>query len=152
MTIFSSMDMKEKHERVCTLNCLARLLAYALARWKMDGGDGRGERTRKRTCRVERRHKRRLFQQNDWPLTVDKKRKEERRKANTSIVTSLLKIFSSRNGRSSVRLVIIERASLKGAFSTANVLIGQCVVKRRGSGSRFDWKKFPMEKEAKEKR
>lgn len=49
---------------VCTLNWLARLLAYVLARWKMDG-DGRGERTRKRTCRVERRHKRRLFQQND---------------------------------------------------------------------------------------
>ncbi len=47
---------------VCTVNWLARLLAYVLARWKMDGD---GERTRKRTCRVERRHKRRLFQQND---------------------------------------------------------------------------------------
>jgi len=45
-----------------------------------DGRGRRGARTRKRTCRVERRHKRRLFQQKRLTsLLVDKKRKRAER-------------------------------------------------------------------------
>jgi hypothetical protein len=94
MMILFLMGMKEKYDRVHSE--LAGSFTCLYSRKMENGWWWEGERTRKRTCRVERRHKRRLFQQNDWPLTVDKKRKEERRKANIIIVTSLLKIFKSR--------------------------------------------------------
>ncbi len=81
---------------VCTLNWLARLLAYALARWKMDG-DGRGGKEREREHAVSNADTNdACFNKTIDLLLVDKKRKGERRKANIIIVTSLLKIFRSR--------------------------------------------------------
>ncbi len=80
---------------MCTLNWLARLLAYALARWKMDG-DGRGKEREREHAVSNADTNNACFNKTIDLLLSTRKEKEERRKANIIIVTSLLKIFRSR--------------------------------------------------------